>query len=250
MATLQDILGAYGASVTGLQKPGQQFYQFASGIAPGPSRQAFWKQEDPLTARFQLRQPEYGGQFANWLGAYGNEAGTLVPGYNYPATTATNIGVTPLTGAEIRGRATGIAGLTGMTGTQYLDYLGSPNMGSAAYGLGTPQYAAMQDLTPTELGEYRTTYGTGADAGTNVQDLIKLMAMQRPEAMGGERQYGGATGQALSSLVDELFTAYIGQNPELGAGSFLQWWLDASKPGVAAGAGKPAVAPGRLAFGG
>ena len=250
MATLQDILASYGASVTGMQQPGQQFYQFASGMAPGPARQAFWGQQDPLTARWQLRQPEYGGQFTNFLGAYG-AGGGINPGFNYPAVpTGANIGVTPLTGADIRNRATAAAGLAGMTSDQFFDYSAAPGGGAMTYGLGTLPYAAIQNLTPAELAQYRETYGTGAEAGTNVQNLIKLMAMQRPDEMGGERQYAGATGQAISSLVDELFTAYIGQNPTAGAGSFLQWWLDASKPAVAAGEGKPAQAAGRLAFGG
>lgn len=252
MATLDEILAQYGAAPGTLRTPGQEFYQFAGGIAPGPARQAFWSQEAPLTTRFQLAEPTYGGTFANWLSGYGGgNIEPLVPQFDYPASTATNLGVTPLTGEQLRTRAQGVAGIAGLTGNQLSSYYaGGPGMNAAALGMTDPRYAAMQGLTPTQLSSYRQLYGTGTESGANVQDLVKLLALQRPAAAGGEYQRGGAVGGAITSLIDELFSQYAGAQPAASASSFLDWYLARSGAGAPAAGETAAVAPGRLAFGG
>ena len=252
MATLDEILAAYGAGPGTMRTPGQEFYQFAQAMAPGPARQAFYSQEAPLTTRFQLAEPTYGGTFANWLSGYGGgDVGGFVPQFTYPTSTATNLRVDPLTGEQLRTRAQGIAGIAGLTGPQLASYYeGGPGMNAAALDLSDPVYAAMEGLTPNQLSAYRKLYGTGTDVGTNVQDLVKLLALQRPAAAGGEYQRGGAVGGAISSLIDELFSAYAGAQPAASASSFLDWYLERSKPGVAGTEETAAVAPGRLAFGG
>ena len=196
MATLEDILKAYGAGPGTMRTPGQEFYQFAGGMAPGPARQAFWSQEAPLTTRFQLAEPTYGGTFANWLQGYGGgDVGGLVPQFTYPEGGAA---VTPLTGQQLRARAEMAASVAGMTAPQVASYYEDPT----AYQATDPGYAAMQGLTPAQVASYRQLYGTGTEAGTNVQDLVKLLALQR--GAGGEYQRGGAVGGAITSLIDEL----------------------------------------------
>ena len=197
--------------------PEQQFYRFSSQFAP-TTRRAFYGQEDPLTARYMLRSPTYGGSFGQFLGGYGGGPPGGVPG-SMAAGYAGGPAFTPYTGQELRQRAEAIAGIQSMSEPAFADYAGG--------GTYTGPYAApLGTLTTPELAQYRTDYYTGGQGGVNARNLANLLALQRP----GGGQYTGRLQEAMGNLINELYTQYVTQNPET-EGNFLNWYLGASAPG-------------------
>jgi hypothetical protein len=194
--------------------PEQQFYRFSSQFAP-TMRRAFYGQEDPLTARFQLRAPTYEGSFGQFLGAYGG-------GRGFPAAGPYGGGdpVTPYTGTELRGRAEGIAALQSMTEPAFADYVTKPSTYVGDY---RTQLGA---LTPGEMGGYREDYYSGEQAVQNTRNLANLLALQKS----GGGQYTGRMQSAMGNLINELHTQYAIQNPETG-GNFLDWYLQRTGTG-------------------
>jgi hypothetical protein len=207
-----DALAAYGLEQE--IDPRTQFYRFSSQFAP-ETRAAFYGQEAPFTTRFQLRQPEYGGSFSQFLGAY-PQSGTI------PTTGAFAGGpaFTPYTGQELRTRAGGIAALQAMGEPAFAEYVTNPGAYGGAYG------TELAGLTTPELAAYRSDYYTGGQAGQNVQSLANLLALQKE----GGGQYTGRMQTAMSNMINELYTQYAAQNPTDPA-SFLNWYLQKSATG-------------------
>ena len=188
----------YGFDPEYIRSPAQQFRGFATGFRPGWQRQAFYTQEPRLTQQYLLGLPGEPQSFEQFLSGYD------------PASQ--------LTGSQMRSRAQEIAEIQGLSQADWLAYLG---------GGGPEDFAT--GLTPLQQTTYRDLYGPG---GENVQDLATAMALQRSEV--GTTQYQGVLGQAITNVMNDLYTQFSGENP---GGNFLEWYLTRSAPGT-----------GRLAF--
>lgn len=212
MATgFEGLLEDYGVDMERWLTPEQQFRTFATQFQPGRARSGFYTQQQPLSARYALQQPTFGGTFGQFLGGYpGAQAGQ-------PA----QMPVTPMTGEQLRTRAQAIGGLTGMTDPQFFQYVEDPTTVTG------PLQSQLAGLTPGQLASYRESYLGGQQSEENVMGLVNLLALQRGA---GEPGYTGQMQEAIGRLISDLHTQYMAQTPSASAGSFLNWYLGKSDP--------------------
>ena len=215
LARFQDEASKIGLDLGYLESPEQGFMRFAQQFDPAYGRRAVYSQQDPLTARWLLRQPTAPGTFSQFL----------QPGAGMQLTAPDWSG--------IRARAEQIGALTGMSPTDYFDQLGGA------------QPAGYAGLTPGEELGYLGTYGFGAgdQAAERQRQLVNLMALQRGRGGG---QYQGAMAGAIGNVMNELYQQFALNNP---GGNFLNWYLERSgqggrlSPTLAPTAAAPAAAP-------
>ena len=114
--------------------------------------------------------------------------------------------------ATLRARAQQAATIANMTSAQL----------ETDYGPGSPGF--------NQAAWYRSQYG-GEESLQNQIGLVRLLASQRPEAMGGG-EYTGRMSTAIQSMLSELYNARVaGGDP---GENFLQWYLTQTGPGQGA----------------
>jgi hypothetical protein len=181
---------AYGIDPEWITSPAQAFRTFGTGFRPGFERQAFYTQQPRLTQEYMLGMPAAPQSFGDFLRQYT---------------------VNPMAGADLRARARQIAGIQGMTQDQWMAYLAGQGPEGFTTGL-----SPIQDVT------FRDWYGAGSQ---NELDLARTLALQRGAGSG---VYQGVIGDAISNVMSDLHTQFVGENP---SGNFLEWYLDRSAPG-------------------
>ncbi len=191
--------------------PAERFRQFATRrTAPGSvMRNALYGLQSPLLQQYYLggfgggtprfgTQTGFGGSFADFMGGY---------------TGATPTDLRSLAG-EI-GRISQMPEGTGPGGfLEYLTGIGEPVPGAGV----SPGPAVPRTISPEEATLFRELYASGQGARENRLGLANLLALQRP----GGGLYGGVVGQAMGGVLNELYDAYVGQNP---MGNFLNYFL-------------------------
>lgn len=206
-----------------LKTPTDRFREYATRFAQ-PYQQAFSQRYRPLTTRYSLQEPTYGGDFGDFLESYGARGDFA-----------------PMTMEDMRSRAQAIAGLTSIqTPAAFQEFLTDPGQSAFAQ---VPYLDQTRGLTPQQMATFRQTYG-GAESGQAVQDLVNLMMIQRPTIPGvpattpgtGEParsggQYNPYVQNAIGRMVDQLYNAYMAQSEENVPSGFLEWYL--RRPGGA-----------------
>ena len=188
----QDWETVFGGGLDEIYSPQEQFRQFKTGFRPQ------WQYtvplqnlENRLTQRYMLGYP--GSQLSSDPAAFNNTfreyLGSVQPG-SYLQDPET-----------LRARAQTAANIANMT----------PQALADAYAPGTPGF--------NQAAWYRTQYGQGDAAMQNQMNLVNLLAMQRP----GGGEYSGRMGQAIGSMLNELYQARAAQGDP--GTNFLQWYL-------------------------
>lgn len=199
--------------------PYSQFSKFATGFRPS-ERQALNKLYEPLSARYAL-----GGVGVPAFQGYGLGGQAIDPRQHEDFRSY-------LTGYDPSGsnRMSFNTMLSRAQRARDIAKLSSKGFEDLYGGL-----ESSADKTSASWARYM--YETSPDAAQNQMKLAQLLALQRPDAAGGQGEYGGIMRSAISSAMDEIYNARIAQDKS--PNSFLDWYL--SKTGRRGDQALPAV---------
>jgi len=208
---LEELMGLISAAPTQrFFSPEQMMSQFTAG-APRATRDALWRQYNPLFSRFQLGQigtaPGFGDEppadylspygmnktFADYLGEWGG--GTM----------------TPMGRPEMLRRAQQAAAFGRLSPTAVGEMLGGNRANEALYGY--------------------YTYGGGEEAAQNQRLLATQLALTPGRATAAGQAppaYSHMMQQAITGAMGDIFASRRAAEPEE---NFLQWYLDRIDPG-------------------
>ena len=185
--------------------PYSQFSKFATGFRPS-ERQALNKLYEPLSARYAL-----GGVGVPAFQGYGLGGQAIDPRQHEDFRSY-------LTGYDPSGsnRMSFNTMLSRAQRARDIAKLSSKGFEDLYGGL-----ESSADKTSASWARYM--YETSPDAAQNQMKLAQLLALQRPDAAGGQGEYGGIMRSAISSAMDEIYNARLAQDRS--PNSFLDWYL-------------------------